>query len=77
MQEARVLGVEALFRLPSRFFLCVMTPLYLVHSYGLYSGLSLLSVQHPHGMLDEREIRLNPSISFYNHFVFWRRHTFL
>jgi hypothetical protein len=32
LQEARVLGVEVFFRLPSRFFFCVVTPLYLVHS---------------------------------------------
>jgi hypothetical protein len=46
LQEAQVLGVEVLLRLPSRFFLRVMTPLYLVHSYGLSSGLSLRLIQH-------------------------------
>jgi hypothetical protein len=77
MQKARVLGVEVLFRLPSRFFFCVMTPLYLGHPYGLSSGLSLLSIQHRHGVLDEREIRPNLSISFRDHLIFRHMHTFL
>jgi hypothetical protein len=44
LQEARILGVEVVLRLPHCFFFRVMTPLDLVHSYGLSSGLSLFLV---------------------------------
>jgi hypothetical protein len=68
LQKTRVLGVEILFHLPSCLFFRMMTPLYLVHPYSLSLGLPFIFVQHPHGMLDEREIRLNPSICFRDHF---------
>jgi hypothetical protein len=44
LQEARILSVEVVFRLPSCFFFRVMTPLDFVHSYCLSSGLSLFLV---------------------------------
>jgi hypothetical protein len=44
LQEARILSVEIILRLPRCFFLRVMTPLDLVHPYGLSSGLSLFLV---------------------------------
>jgi hypothetical protein len=41
LQEARILSVEIVFRLPRCFFFRVITLLDLVHPYGLSASLSL------------------------------------